>query len=74
MDCVNTAFVPNGMTAEQLERLFLEFYKHYYTRPKTLWNFVSMLWKSPDSWKRFLANAGSFVRFARKNRRIVERA
>jgi radical SAM superfamily enzyme YgiQ (UPF0313 family) len=74
MDCMNMVFVPNGMTAEQLERLFLEFYKHYYTRPKTLWNFVSMLWKSPDSWKRFLTNAGSFLSFARKNRRIVERA
>ena len=74
MDCMNTVFVPNGMTREQLEALFLEFYKRYYTRPKTLWNFVSMLWKSPDSWKRFLANAGSFLRFARANRRIVEKA
>lgn len=74
MDCMNTVFVPHGMTAEQLERLFLEFYKHHYTRPRTLWNFVSMVWKSPDSWRRFLLNAGSFVRFARKNRRIVERS
>lgn len=74
MDCMNTVFVPHGMTAEELERLFLRFYKRYYTRPKTLWNFVSMLWKSPDSWKRFLANAGSFLRFARANRRIMERA
>lgn len=72
MDCMHTVFVPHGMTAEELERLFLEFYKRYYTRPKTLWSFVSMLWKSPDSWKRFLANAGSFLRFARANRRIVE--
>jgi radical SAM superfamily enzyme YgiQ (UPF0313 family) len=74
MDCMNTVFVPHGMTAELLESLFLAFYKRYYTRPKTLWNFVSMLWKSPDSWKRFLMNAGSFVTFARANRRIVERA
>ena len=74
MDCMNTVFVPNGMTVEQLESLFLEFYKRYYTRPKTLWNFVSMIWKSPDSWRRFLANAGSFLTFARANRRIVDRA
>jgi anaerobic magnesium-protoporphyrin IX monomethyl ester cyclase len=73
MDCMNTVFVPHGMTAEQLEGLFREFYKRYYTRPKTLWNFASMVWKSPDSWRRFLANAGSFVKFARANRRIVER-
>ena len=70
---MNVVFVPNGMTAEKLESLFMEFYRRYYTRPKTLLNFVSMLWKSPDSWKRFLANAGSFLRFARGNRRIVER-
>jgi anaerobic magnesium-protoporphyrin IX monomethyl ester cyclase len=74
MDCMNTVFVPHGMTAERLESLFLEFYKRYYTRPKTLWNFVSMIWKSPDSWRRFLANAGSFLTFARANRRIVERS
>ncbi len=73
MDCMNTVFVPHGMTAEQLEGLFLEFYKRYYMRPKTLWNFVSMLWKSPDSWRRFMANAGSFLTFARANRRILER-
>lgn len=72
MDCVNTVFVPHGLTAERLEGLFFEFYKRYYTRPRTLWNFVSMVWKSPDSWRRFLANAGSFLRFARANRRIVE--
>jgi radical SAM superfamily enzyme YgiQ (UPF0313 family) len=73
MDCMTTVFVPHGLTAAQLERLFLEFYKRYYTRPRTLWNFVSMAWKSPDSWKRFLANAGSFLTFARANRRIVQR-
>jgi anaerobic magnesium-protoporphyrin IX monomethyl ester cyclase len=72
MDCMNTVFVPHSLTAEDLQRLFMEFYKRYYTRPKTLWNFTSMLWKSPDSWKRFLANAGSFLRFARGNRRIAE--
>jgi len=71
MDCMNTVFVPNGMTREDLERLFLALYKRYYTRPRTVWNFVTMLWKSPDSWKRFLSNLGSFVRFALTNRRIA---
>ncbi len=74
MDCVNTVFTPRGMTRAQLEEMFFRFYKHYYTRPKTLWNFVTMLWKSPDSWKRFLLNAGSFLSFARSNRRQAEKA
>jgi anaerobic magnesium-protoporphyrin IX monomethyl ester cyclase len=72
MDCMNTVFVPNGMTAEGIERLLLEFHKRYYMRPKTLWNFVTMLWKSPDSWRRFIANIGNFLRFIHANRRIAE--
>ena len=72
MDCMHTVFVPNGMTAADIERLFMEFYRRYYTRPKTLWNFVAMVWKSPDSWKRFIANAPRFLRFACANRRIAE--
>jgi anaerobic magnesium-protoporphyrin IX monomethyl ester cyclase len=72
MDCMHTVFVPHGMTAEDIERLFMEFYRRYYTRPKTLWNFVAMAWKSPDSWKRFIANAPRFLRFACANRRIAE--
>lgn len=72
MDCMNLVFVPHGLTAERLDELFFSFYKRYYTRPSTLWNFVTMLWKSPDSWRRFLANAGSFMAFARTNRRIRE--
>jgi len=74
MDCMHTVFVPHGLTAERLDQLFVEFYKRYYTRPKVLWNLVSMLWKSPDSWRRFLANAGGFIRFARTRRRILEKA
>jgi anaerobic magnesium-protoporphyrin IX monomethyl ester cyclase len=72
MDCMNTVFVPHGLTAPKLESLFLEFYQRYYTRPRTLVGLASMLWKSPDSWKRFLANAGNFLTFAVRNRRIVE--
>jgi radical SAM superfamily enzyme YgiQ (UPF0313 family) len=72
MDCMNTVFVPHGMTAEGIERLFLEFHKRYYMRPKTLWNFVTMLWKSPDSWRRFIANTGNFLRFVHASRRIAE--
>jgi radical SAM superfamily enzyme YgiQ (UPF0313 family) len=70
MDCMNTVFVPHGMTAGQLDSLFLEFYKRYYTRPRTLE--LREHGGNPDSWRRFL-NAGSFLTFARANRRIVER-
>lgn len=74
MDCMHTVFVPRGLSADLLDRLFIEFYKRYYTRPRVLWNFVTMLWKSPHSSRRFLANAGGFLRFARTNRRITEEA
>jgi anaerobic magnesium-protoporphyrin IX monomethyl ester cyclase len=72
MDCMNIVFVPNGMEANDIERLFLEFYKSYYMRYKTIWNFITMFWKSPDSWRRFIINAGSFLRFAHADRRIAE--
>jgi anaerobic magnesium-protoporphyrin IX monomethyl ester cyclase len=68
MDCMNIVFVPNGMVADDIERLFFEFHKRYYTRFKTIWNFATMIWKSPDSWWRFIINAGSFLRFAHGNR------
>jgi hypothetical protein len=29
-----------------------------------------MIWKSPDSWKRFILNLVSFMRFARGNQRL----
>ena len=72
MDCPNTGFVPHGLTAERLEGLFHEFYRRYYTRPRTLRTSVSTVWRSPDSRRRLLANAGSLLRSARANRRIVE--
>ena len=70
MDCVNTVFVPNGLSRSQMDSLFLEFYKRHYSRVRTLWGFVKMLWKSPHSWKRFILNLGSFLSFARTNRRM----
>jgi anaerobic magnesium-protoporphyrin IX monomethyl ester cyclase len=33
---------------------------------------ITMLWKSPDSWRRFIANTGNFLRFVHANRRIAE--
>jgi anaerobic magnesium-protoporphyrin IX monomethyl ester cyclase len=60
------------MTRERLEELFIAYYKAFYTRPKVLLGYVAMLWRSPDSWKRFLRDLPDFVRFARSDRRLGE--
>ena len=72
MDCMEFLFIPRGMTRERLDELFIEFYKSHYTRVRTMLGYVAMLWKSPDSWRRFIADFFSFWRFAHANRRIVE--
>lgn len=72
MDCMHFQFVPAGMTRERLEELFQQFYKSHFTRPRVLLAYAAMLWKSPDSWRRFALNAGSFLRFAHSSRRLGE--
>jgi radical SAM superfamily enzyme YgiQ (UPF0313 family) len=72
MDCMHFQFVTHGMTAARLEELFQDFYRSHFQRPKVLAGYVAMLWKSPDSWIRFLRSAGDFVRFTRTNRRIMD--
>jgi len=72
MDCMNFQFVPRGMSHDQLEKLFTEFYKRHFMRPRVLLGYLSMLWRSPDSWRRFVLNLGDFIRFARESRRIAE--
>ncbi len=70
MDCMHFLFVPRGMTRERLEELFTEFYKRHFKRLRTIWGFTKMIWQSPDSYKRFFLNFGSFLSFARSNERI----
>ena len=70
MDCMKFQFVPNGMEKEQLEKLFIDFYKAHYKRPKVINGYITMLWKSPDSWLRFAANLTTFLKFAKSNKRI----
>jgi radical SAM superfamily enzyme YgiQ (UPF0313 family) len=72
MDCMNFQFVTRGMTRERLEELFREFYERHFRRPKVLLGYLAMLWKSPDSWRRFLGSLGSFLRFTRQTRRMME--
>lgn len=69
MDCMHFLFVSHGMSKDRLEELFTQFYKTHFLRFKVLWGYVTMLWKSPDSWIRFLRNIADFIRFARTNRR-----
>ncbi len=72
MDCMHFQFVPHGMSREQLERLFTEFYKRHFMRPQVLLGYLAMLWRSPDSWRRFVLNLGDFLRFARGSQRIAD--
>ena len=70
MDCMNFLFIPKGMTKETMEALFTDFYKSHFMRPKVLWEYFSMIWKSPDSWRRFILNAGDFLKFAKNSNRM----
>ena len=72
MDCMEFLFIPTGMTKERLDELFINFYRSHYTRPKVLLGYVSMLWKSPNSWLRFIKDLGSFLQFAKSNQRIAK--
>ena len=73
MDCMNFLFVTKGMTRERLELLFNEFYRNHFKRTKVLWGYVAMLWRSPDSWLRFLSNIASFIKFTRGTSRHMEK-
>lgn len=63
MNALNFMFVPTGFTRERLEARHVEFYKRYFTRPRTLLNYTTMIWKSPDSWRRFWMNLPTLLRF-----------
>ncbi len=71
MDCMHFLFVPHGFTRERLEELHVSFYREHYQRPRVLLDYATMLWRSPDSWRRFLGNFGSFLRFARGRDRFA---
>jgi anaerobic magnesium-protoporphyrin IX monomethyl ester cyclase len=72
MDCMHFLFVPKGMTKERMEKLYVKFYQKHFMRVKILLGFVAMIWRSPDSWKRFLLNIGGFLRFALTDKRIAD--
>ncbi len=45
--------------------MFKEIYRGYYRRWRVLARYIPMLWKSPDSWRRFAINLGSFLQVRR---------
>ena len=73
MDCMNFLFVTKGMTRERLESLFQEFYREHFKRYKVLWGYVTMLWRSPDSWLRFIGNFANFMKFTRNTTRHMDK-
>jgi radical SAM superfamily enzyme YgiQ (UPF0313 family) len=62
MNCLNFVFMPHGLTRERLEERYREFYRRYFQRPSVLMGCAAMLWRSPDSWVRFLRNWRDFMR------------
>ena len=70
MDCMNFLFIPRGLTKDRMEALFIGFYRTHFMRPKVLLGYAAMVWRSPDSWFRFIRNMGDFLRFAKSNERL----
>jgi anaerobic magnesium-protoporphyrin IX monomethyl ester cyclase len=61
------------MNKARREELFILFYTSHFQQPKVLWGYVTMLWKSPSSWRRFARNFFSFISFARSNKRLQDK-
>ena len=69
MDCMHFQFIPKGMTRAGLEKLFQLFYMKHILRPRGVWHYFTMVWRSPDSWIRFFSHLMAFLKFARTNKR-----
>ena len=70
MDCMNFLFVPKGLNPDLMEKYFKKFYHAHFMRFRTIWNYITMAWKSPDSWKRFLLDLKGFLSFAWNDKRF----
>ncbi len=70
MDCMHFQFVPEGMSREEMKKLFHLFYRSHFLRLKVLIDYITMMWRSPDSWKRFVRHLIPFLRFAHSNSRL----
>jgi radical SAM superfamily enzyme YgiQ (UPF0313 family) len=70
MDCMHFQFIPAGMTEARLEAMFRKFYQTHFMRPKVFLGYLAMLWRSPDSWRRFVRDLGGYFRFIRTDSRL----
>ncbi|MEW6109720.1 MAG: radical SAM protein [Nitrospirota bacterium] len=70
MDGLHFQFIPKEISRERMEKLYHKFYRTHFMRPKVLFSYFTMLWRSPDSWLRFMENAGTFLKFALKFKRF----
>lgn len=70
MDCMEFLFTPRQLTIDRLDELFTDFYKRWFMRPSVLAGYMTMAWKSPDSWKRLLMDFSAFLSFAINNKRL----
>ncbi|SDU43791.1 Radical SAM superfamily enzyme YgiQ, UPF0313 family [Desulfobacula phenolica] len=70
MDCMEFIFIPNGINKEKMEALFIDFYRSHFMRYKVLFGYFSMIWKLPDSWRRFFIDFFSFMNFIKNKKRV----
>ena len=68
MNCINTVFVPNGMTRLQIDDLYDEFISCFYRRRRIHWGYTKMLWQSPHSIYSFLRNLPAILAFEAKQK------
>ncbi len=68
MNCMNFVFVPHGMTKAQLEKLYDEFIRRFYHRPRIHWGYTRMLWRSPRSILKFLRHLPEILAFEIKQK------
>ncbi len=64
MDCMSFQFVPEGLSHERMQRLYSDFYRSYFKRPRVWLHYLKMACDSPHSWRRFFAHAGDYLKFA----------
>jgi radical SAM superfamily enzyme YgiQ (UPF0313 family) len=68
MNCINTVFVPTGMTKDQIDGLYDEFIRRFYHRPHINLGYAKMLWKSPHSIYSFLRHLPEILAFQLKQK------
>jgi radical SAM superfamily enzyme YgiQ (UPF0313 family) len=68
MNCINTVFVPTGMTKAQIDGLYDEFIRRFYHRSHINRGYAKMLWKSPHSIYSFLKHLPEILAFQMKQK------